>query len=85
MMWQDILLMVVNVVFSVALFPQVYYGFKEKKGEIKYATSIPTFIGVYVICWVYFSLGLFFSTIISLVTGTLWFLLFMQRVKYNKS
>ncbi|MBT3817499.1 MAG: hypothetical protein HOE80_03570 [Candidatus Magasanikbacteria bacterium] len=85
MMWQDMVLMVVSIVFSVALFPQVYYGFKEKKGEIKYFTSIPTFIGLYVICGVYFSLGLFFSAVMAIMTGTLWFILFIQRWRYNKS
>lgn len=84
MLWQDYLLTIINITFSLALFPQVISGFKEKKGFINYATSIPTFIGLYIICFVYLTLNLYLSAGICLITGTLWFLLFIQRWKYGK-
>ena len=85
MLWQDILITTASFVFSLALFPQIYYGFKEKKGHITYATSVPTFIGLYAICIAYFSLHLVLSTIVCFITGTLWFILFIQRWMYNKT
>lgn len=84
MLWQDIVITAVNIIFSLALFPQVYYGFKEKKGSITYATSVPTFIGLYILCFVFFTLNLFLSTIICALTGTLWLILFIQKLKYGK-
>ncbi len=83
MPWQDIVITITTIVFSIALFPQIYRGFKEKKGHIAYATSVPTFIGLFVISFAYYTLGLFFSTIMTFITGTLWLILFIQRVKYG--
>ena len=57
MIWQDIVLTIVNLVFLVSLIPQVYYGFKKKKGLISLWTSIPTFIGIYVVSGVFFKIG----------------------------
>ncbi|MFA6547978.1 MAG: hypothetical protein WCT11_03510 [Candidatus Magasanikbacteria bacterium] len=84
MLWQDIVIMIVSVVLSLALVPQVYYGFKEKKGPIAFMTSVPTFLGLYVICFAYFTLGLYLSAVIGMVTSTLWLVLFIQRWVYKK-
>ena len=84
MIWQDILISIVTTIFSVALVPQVYYGFKRRTGPIRYYTSVPTFIGLYVIMVVYYTLTLYFAAIVSFFTATLWFLLFLQRVLYSK-
>lgn len=83
-MWQDYVITAASFIFSAALIPQVYKGYKEKKGTISYATSGPTFIGLYAICYAYFTLDLFLSMAISLITGTLWFALFIQRLVYKK-
>jgi len=83
MIWQDIVITVVSVVFCVSLMPQVYCGFKEKRGPIKFQTSIPTFLGLYVICITYFTLGLYASAAITFVTGTIWLVLFFQRLLYK--
>ncbi|MFA6427746.1 MAG: hypothetical protein WCW16_04900 [Candidatus Magasanikbacteria bacterium] len=83
MIWQDIVITIASIVFSLALFPQVYYGFKNKKGTITHSTSVPTFLGLYVIAITYFSLGLYFSAGMSVVTATLWLIFFIQRVKYK--
>ncbi|MFH1789811.1 MAG: hypothetical protein ABH832_01965 [bacterium] len=83
MSWQDIVITLAILIFSLSLFPQVYYGFKEKKGFITYATSAPTFTGLYVICIAYYTLGLYFSTALCFITGTIWLVLFMQRLKYG--
>ncbi len=85
MVWQDIMITAASIVFFVALLPQVYHGFKEKRGVVKLATSAPTFVGLYVIAGTYASLQLYFSAIISVIVGTLWLLLFIQGLKYGKS
>ena len=34
MIWQDVVIAIVNILFSYALIPQVYKGFKHKKGFV---------------------------------------------------
>ncbi len=82
MVWQDIVLTVVGIIFSVSLIPQIYHGFKEKIGPIKLLTSTPTFIGLYIIAFTYITLSLYFSAAIAFLTGTLWLMLFIQRLVY---
>ena len=77
--------MVANVIFFISLVPQVYYGFKEKKGFIKLATSGPIFIGLYAISISFYTLKLYLSSMILFVTGTLWLVLFIQRILYRKA
>ncbi|KKW41701.1 MAG: hypothetical protein UY92_C0014G0026 [Candidatus Magasanikbacteria bacterium GW2011_GWA2_56_11] len=84
MIWQDIALTAASVIFSISLLPQVYHGFKEKTGTIKFLTSVPTFIGLYAVSAIYWTLGLYFSAVVSFITGTLWFLLVCQRLRYNQ-
>ena len=84
MIWQDMVITLVYVVFTMALVPQVYEGFRLRKGVISNATSIPTFVGLFVITYAFYTLGLYFSTIMSIVTGVLWLILFIQRLMYGK-
>ena len=84
MIWQDIIIAIMSIVFSISLIPQIYCGFKEKTGPIKFQTSIPTFIGCYVIVFTYWTLSLFFSSVITFITGTMWLILFIQRIMYKK-
>lgn len=83
MLWQDAVITAASIVFSAALIPQIYHGFKEKKGHIAYATSVPTLVGLYVICYAYFTLGLVLSTVVCFITGTLWLTLFVQKLVYK--
>ena len=83
MIWQDIVIFVSISLFSYALIPQIYQGFKKKKGEINLQTSLITFIGMYILTFTYFTLNLYFSTVVAFITGTLWFILFIQRITYN--
>lgn len=83
MSWQDITITIASLIFAIALFPQVYLGFKNKQGVIAFATSIPTWIGLSVIGVAYFSLELYFSFVITYLTAILWFLLFLQKLIYK--
>ncbi len=82
-MWQDIVMMIVIIVFSLSLVPQIYEGYKQKKGFITLATSLPTFLGLYVLTFCYYTLSLYFAAGTSFLTGTLWFILFVQKIMYK--
>lgn len=83
--WQDIVITSVSIIFSISLIPQIYYGFKEKSGAIHLQTSIPTFVGLYVMSFTYITLNLYYSAIMAFFTGTLWLALFIQRLIYKDS
>lgn len=83
MVWQDIVLTIVSITFSVSLIPQVYHGFKEKTGPIKLLTSTPTFVALYITALTYITLSLYFSAATTFITGTMWLLLFIQRLIYK--
>ena len=84
MIWQDIAITIINVIFTVSLIPQVYLGFKEKRGTISLLTSTPGFIGLYTLVYIFFTLDLYLTAVITIIVGTLWFLLFLQRLIYKK-
>ena len=84
MTWQDITISIAVILFSYALIPQIYEGFKTKKSTITIQTSLITFVCLYVIGIVYFTLRLYFSMIMTFLTATLWFILFIQSIIYKK-
>jgi uncharacterized membrane protein len=83
MSWQDIIITIVNLVFAYALIPQVYQGFKDKKGYINFQTGLLNTVGMYLMAIAYFSLNLFFSAIIGNFNAAMWLLLFTQRIIYK--
>ncbi|MCK4550821.1 MAG: hypothetical protein KAT91_02615 [Candidatus Aenigmarchaeota archaeon] len=85
MVWQDIVISIVNIVFIIALVPQIYNGFKLKKGSVIIATSLPTFIGLYVVAIVFYTLQLYYSSFVTVIGGILWTILFIQRLMYKKA
>ncbi len=83
MAWQDTIITMCILLFSYALIPQIYQGFKRKKGFINLQTSLITFIGMYILAFTYFKLDLIFSTIMATIAGTLWLVLFIQKITYK--
>jgi len=83
MIWQDLVIAVVNILFSYALIPQVYHGFKKRKSTVVLQTSIIMTIGLYVMAFAFFTLKLYFSTVLAIITGTMWFLLLIQNLIYR--
>jgi hypothetical protein len=84
MTWQDTVISISNIVASISLVFQVYYGFKEKVGPIKYPPSIPVFMSLFAISYSFWTLELRLSAIITFISASLWVMLFLQRVMYNK-
>jgi len=85
MIWQDIVIAIVNVLLSYALIPQVYQGFKHKKSTVVLQTGLITTLGLYVMAVMFATLGLYFSTVLTVVTGTLWLLLLLKTIVYGKA
>ena len=82
-MWQDIVITICLILFSYALLPQIYQGFKKRKALINLQTSLLTTLGMYVLTITYFTLELTFSTAIAFITGTLWAILLFQGIFYK--
>ena len=83
MVWQDIVITIVSIVFVYAMIPQIIYGFKKKKGVITYQFSILNMLAMIALAIAYFSLGLIFSTIISIIIWIGWLILLIQRIIYK--
>ena len=83
MIWQDLVITGANIVFVYALIPQVYQGFKEKKGFINFQTGLLTTLGMYTLAFVFFTLNLMLSTIMVAFAGTLWLSLLTQKIIYK--
>lgn len=83
MIWQDIAITLANIIASYALIPQVYYGFKHKKGMITKQTGFLTTLGLYIFAISYFTLDLYVSTMASFITGSLWLTLFLQTMRFG--
>jgi len=84
-MWQDITIMVVNVVFIVSLVPQVLEGYKKKLGLIRLEASIPTAISVFVLTVVYFTLNLIYAGVLAMILGIIWVIFVIQRFVYQNA
>jgi len=82
-MWQDYFITFAIIAFGYALLPQVIQGFKKKKGYVNLQTSGITCIGMYLLTYVYFTLDLIFSCTMAFFTGSLWLVLFIQRIIYK--
>ncbi len=83
MVWQDNVIFITILCLTYALVPQVIKGFKEKRGYIALQTSSITATGMYVMAFTYFTLELYFSAFITLVTALLWSTLLCQRIRYK--
>ena len=84
-MWQDIAIATISIIFNIALIPQIIHGFKTKRKNIAHSTAIVTVFGIFINCFIYFTLGLYFTVITGLVGGILWAILLIQSYKYKKS
>ena len=85
MVWQDLVISIISISFSYALIPQVTKGFKEKKSNIAFQTAIINSLGMFIISIIYFTLNLYFSTILGITTSILWLILLIQSIKYKSN
>ncbi|MBI2667653.1 hypothetical protein HYX17_02685 [Candidatus Woesearchaeota archaeon] len=85
MAWQDIAVSLSNLLFTYSLSQQAYYGFVRKKGLIVLQTSLLTLLGLFTLTISFISLGLYFSAVVTMINGVLWYILFLQRIIYEKA
>jgi hypothetical protein len=90
-MWQDIILSIIGVVFTIVLIPQLKDVIKNKC-KMNIFTCILTSSGCFLISYVDFSLNLPISSIVSATTGIIWGLMLyyslsiddlMNNIKYS--
>ena len=82
---EDVILSIAGVVISFSLLPQVIAGFKTKTGPVKLATSLPYALALSSMGFAYFSLELWFTTLITVFSAGLWFTLAYHRIVYAKA
>ncbi|MBW3019616.1 hypothetical protein KY329_05535 [Candidatus Woesearchaeota archaeon] len=84
MIWQDYVVSISMFAFAYALIPQVIKGFKVKKPLITLQTAVINWAVAWILAFSFFTLGLVLTTIMNLIVGTLWAVLFFQNLKYTK-
>jgi hypothetical protein len=83
MVWQDIAIAIIDILFSYSLLHQVYHGFKEKTNSITLLTSLITFLGLFFLSFTFITLGFVFSVITSMFAGTMWGILLIQAILFK--
>jgi hypothetical protein len=83
-MWQDLVLSIIGIAFTIILIPQLLDSIKGKS-QINTLTSSITGFGCFLICFVDFTLGLYIAAIVSLITGIVWLLFFGLAFKMKNA
>jgi hypothetical protein len=84
MIWQDVVVGFVNVLFMYAMIPQLVYGFKTKRGLISIQFSVLNILAMLGLLLVYVSFELYISIVLTVILIVLWMALFLQRVFYGE-
>ena len=79
-MWQDFLLSIVGIGFTITLIPQLNDSLNGKAYTNKITSGITT-IGCILISWVDITLNLYGASFISFLTGIIWLLLFLSSIR----
>ena len=83
MIWQDTLIAVVSVSIAFSIVPQIYHNYKAKKSGVVLITSLVGFVGAYLIAYAFITLELYMSFVVTMLNGTFWLVLFLQKIKYK--
>ena len=83
MIWQDIVIMLVNIALGDALVPQIIKDFKAKKCEVTIQTSAVSAISLYIMAIAVFTLNLYFSAAITFLDAILWTIILIQKFRYK--
>lgn len=82
-MWQDIALLIFNIMFIAVLAPQILH--MKKTGQWMAAwMCVPTTIGLIGCSLVYFTLGLPLSATMNLIAASIWAILSIISLRNNK-
>lgn len=76
--WQDLVLAICVLAFNIALVPSVI-----GKDKPRISTSLMTFVFLLPQAYVFLTLSLWYSFIMSATNAILWFILAIQKVRQN--
>jgi hypothetical protein len=79
MAWQDIIITIGTFIFAIALIPTL-----KSADKPPVSTSLTTGLTLIVFAVTFSTLGLWFSFVMNLVTGSLWLTLALQKAKEKK-
>ena len=82
MITPDIIITACNLILLPPLIPMILSPVSQKPPLL---SSVPTFIGLYIMGLTFFSISLTFTTIMTLLTGTAWLVLAIQRIKFLRT
>lgn len=75
MVWQDVVIAVVQFGFTAALVPTIV----DRRAVVPWSSSLMTFLGLVTIAACFATLGLWLSTAGSTANGTAWLLILLLR------
>jgi len=82
MLWQDIVIAAISLLFGFILIPQlkdVWIG----KTSLNEFTAVFTTIGLFILALTFFTLNLYISVVTEMFSGVIWLLLFIFSVRNN--
>ena len=82
-MWQDYVIAIVSLLFGVILLPQLIDTWRGKTTLNLYTASLTT-IGLFILAGTFFTMQYWTSFIADVISGIIWFLLFVFSVKNMK-
>jgi hypothetical protein len=83
MLWQDIVIAVVSILFGFILIPQLKDVLSGKTIINGFTASLTT-IGLFILALTFFTLNLYISVVAETFSGIIWLLLFILSVKNKK-
>ena len=82
MIWQDVVIAVISILFGFILIPQLKDVWKG--GSLNVYTAGLTTIGLYILAATFVTMGFWISVIADIFSGTIWLLLFVLSVLHKK-
>ncbi len=84
-MWQDTVLSAASMPFVLTGLSMVREHHKHKVVSVPHSMSIPTGFFVMITAFIYFTLGLTLSTVVTTFIGLIWFIAALQRKIYGEA
>ena len=75
-MWQDYVIAIVSLLFGVILLPQLIDTWRGKTILNLYTASLTT-VGLFILAGTFFTMSYWTSFIADVISGVIWFLLFL--------
>jgi len=82
MIWQDMVISTIGILFGVLLLPQLKDCIKEDLSLNLFSSSL-TSVGLYIQSYTFFTLKLYLSTFSTAFAGTVWALIFFFSIKHR--